>query len=170
MTTKKGSKEEAKPSRLFALVRVKGRTHVRGSISDTMKMLNLSRVNHCSILLDDAKYKGMIFKVKDYVTWGEVSDKTLMRLLKERARVTGDEALTDAYVKSNSKFDGIKSFSEALMACKAKISDVKGLRKVFRLNPPKKGFERKGIKEPYSRHGVLGYRGENINNLIERMI
>jgi len=39
---------------------------------------------------------------------------------------------------------------------------------VFRLNPPKKGY--KSIKKSYKEGGALGYRGEKINNLIQRMI
>ncbi len=42
--------------------------------------------------------------------------------------------------------------------------------KTFRLHPPKKGWERKGIKKPLKQGGALGYRGEKINELIKRMI
>ena len=41
---------------------------------------------------------------------------------------------------------------------------------VFHLSPPRKGFERKGIKQPFTKKGALGYRKEKINNLIQRMI
>ncbi|MGB9748245.1 MAG: uL30 family ribosomal protein [Candidatus Woesearchaeota archaeon] len=41
---------------------------------------------------------------------------------------------------------------------------------IFRLNPPRKGFERKGIKKPFNLGGAYGYRGEKINELIKRMI
>lgn len=44
---------------------------------------------------------------------------------------------------------------------------VKG--KIYLLNPPRKGFERKGIKVPYSLGGALGPR-DNIDELIKRMI
>ena len=40
----------------------------------------------------------------------------------------------------------------------------------FRLHPPRKGFERKGIKVPFKLGGVLGYRGKEINTLIQRMV
>ncbi len=43
-------------------------------------------------------------------------------------------------------------------------------KKTFRLHPPKKGWERKGIKKPYKKGGALGYRGAEINALIKRMI
>jgi len=40
----------------------------------------------------------------------------------------------------------------------------------FHLQPPRGGFERKGIKTPYSMKGALGYRKEKINLLIKKMI
>jgi large subunit ribosomal protein L30 len=38
------------------------------------------------------------------------------------------------------------------------------------MSPPRKGFERKGIKISYSIGGALGDRKEKINELIVRMI
>jgi large subunit ribosomal protein L30 len=43
-------------------------------------------------------------------------------------------------------------------------------KKFFRLNSPRKGFGRKGIKNPFTRGGALGYRGEKMNDLVQRMI
>lgn len=40
----------------------------------------------------------------------------------------------------------------------------------FRLNPPRKGFGRKGIKRPFKVGGALGYRGDKINDIIKRMV
>jgi large subunit ribosomal protein L30 len=40
----------------------------------------------------------------------------------------------------------------------------------FHLHPPRGGFERKGIKTPYTLKGALGYRKEKINLLIKKMI
>jgi len=40
----------------------------------------------------------------------------------------------------------------------------------FTLQPPRGGFERKGIKTPYASKGALGYRGDKINELIKKMI
>jgi large subunit ribosomal protein L30 len=48
--------------------------------------------------------------------------------------------------------------------------DKKALKPFFRLNPPRGGFERKGIKRGYAQGGALGYRGKEINALIRRMI
>ncbi|MFT4297563.1 MAG: uL30 family ribosomal protein [Candidatus Woesearchaeota archaeon] len=56
---------------------------------------------------------------------------------------------------------------------KSAESKGKGLKpgqKVYRLHPPVGGFERKGIKTPYSMGGVLGDRSDKISNLINKMI
>jgi large subunit ribosomal protein L30 len=44
------------------------------------------------------------------------------------------------------------------------------LKKYFLLHPPRGGFERKGIKTPFSTGGALGYRGTKINDLIKKML
>jgi large subunit ribosomal protein L30 len=48
--------------------------------------------------------------------------------------------------------------------------DPKKTKPFFRLNNPKGGFERKGIKWPFTKGGALGYRGDKINDLIKKMI
>jgi large subunit ribosomal protein L30 len=42
--------------------------------------------------------------------------------------------------------------------------------KYYTLHPPIKGFERKGIKMPFTRGGAHGYRKDKINDLIMRML
>jgi large subunit ribosomal protein L30 len=44
------------------------------------------------------------------------------------------------------------------------------LKKYFLLHPPRGGFERKGIKTPFTTGGALGYRGVKINDLIKKML
>jgi len=49
--------------------------------------------------------------------------------------------------------------------------DVDGaLKKYFLLHPPRGGFERKGIKVPFTNGGVLGHRGDKMNELIRKML
>jgi len=44
---------------------------------------------------------------------------------------------------------------------------IGGIKPVFRLHPPSKGFRGK-VMRSYMAGGVTGYRGENINNLIKK--
>ncbi len=60
-----------------------------------------------------------------------------------------------------------------LEAKKQKMVVYKGKEKIlpfFRLQPPRGGFERKGIKTSFQKKGALGYRGSKINDLIIKMI
>ncbi len=54
-----------------------------------------------------------------------------------------------------------------LIEKRGKIKDIKQIKQVFRLNPPRKGF--KSTRLPYPK-GDLGDRKEKINELLERMI
>ncbi|RLI23172.1 50S ribosomal protein L30, partial [Candidatus Bathyarchaeota archaeon] len=47
--------------------------------------------------------------------------------------------------------------------------DLPDIKPVFRLHPPRKGFKGK-IKKSFKAGGASGYRGEAINELLERMI
>ena len=111
----------------------------------------------------------MFKRVKDYVTWGEIDKNTLTKLIAERGRLPGNKKLNESYIKEKAKTD-VKEFSEMVYEGKKEIKDVPGLKPYFRLKPPLKGFERGGIKKPFSMGGVLGYRKNMINDLIQRMI
>jgi len=152
------------------IVRVRGRAHIKAGIADAMKVVGLTRKNHCVVLADTPQNIGMIKKAKDYITWGPADEKTVTALLKNRGKVTGGKALTDEYVKKNSKHENIGEFAKKLAQGDAQVKDVKGLKKAFKLNPPRKGFERGGIKKPYSVGGALGNRREKIGDLVMRMI
>ncbi len=151
-----------------AIVRVRGSAKIRHDAVTTLEMLRLRRVNHCVVLPADETSKGMLQVVKDYVTWGEVTTETIARMLFQRGQLAGGAKLTDAYVKENSGFGSILSFAKALERGEARLTDLKGLKPVMRLPPPRKGYE--GAKKPYADGGALGYRGAEIEKLIDRML
>ena len=152
----------------FAVIRVRGIVNIRGEIKDTLNMLRLHRVNHCVLISETPEYKGMLQKVKDYVTWGEVDGAILTDILKARGKLAGDKEITDKYIKSNSEFTSTTKFATAIAKGEAKITDLKGVKPVIRLHPPRKGYE--GIKRAFTVGGALGYRGKKINELLTRMI
>jgi len=84
---------------LIAIVRIRGRIKVKSGINDTMKMLNLTRQNHCVIYKDSKSLRGMLHKIKDYVTYGEINKDTLMKLLKKRLRLVGNKKVDDNILK-----------------------------------------------------------------------
>ena len=139
----------------LAAIRVRGLIGIKGRIEDTLKMLRLYKNNYCSVFPNNPVYSGMLKKAKDYITWGEIDDETFKILVDKRGEeFKGREA--DSKKKIN-----YKDFF---------VVNNKKIKKYFRLNPPRKGFERKGIKHSFKEGGALGYRGSVINDLIKRMV
>lgn len=152
----------------FAVLRLRGKSDLRADVRDTLRMLHLTRQNHCSIVPQDPTYGGMLQLVKDHVTWGEIDPEVLARLLLKRGRQVGDRPIDDAFVKAHSKYKSIWDLSQALAKGDARVADVKALRPVIRLPPPRKGY--RGIKRGFNDGGDLGYRGKAINQLLLRML
>lgn len=152
----------------LAAVRVRGSVGVRGDILDTLRMLRLTRVNHCTVLPAEPETEGMLRKAADYLTWGEIEPPVLTDLLAARGRVTGDRPLTEDYVKDVLGYPSVKALAEALSQGEVRLRDLEGVRPVFRLHPPVKGYE--GVKRAFTEGGALGHRGEAINALLRRMM
>ena len=153
----------------IAVLRIRGDLNVRREIKDTLKMLRLFNKNYCVIVDNNPNYVGMIKKIKDYVTWGEVNKETVELLLKNRGRLAGNKKLSEEYLKEKLKCS-FNDFVNDFFDKKKSLNDIPGLKQFFRLSPPIRGFERGGIKKPFSMGGALGYRKENINDLVRRMI
>jgi large subunit ribosomal protein L30 len=152
----------------YAVVRVRGTVHINPDTKKTLTLLNLTRVNHCVLIDEKPTTKGMLQVVKDYVTWGEIEKDILTKLITSRGKLEGDKEITDDYLKSATSFNTIDKISQAIADNKFKYKEIPSVKPVFRLNPPKSGY--KGIKRSFKEKGALGYRGKNINKLIERMI
>jgi large subunit ribosomal protein L30 len=141
---------------MYAVIRLKGLAKIRKDFKDTLKMLRLNRKMHCVVLEENDINKGMLYKVKDRVTWGEIDDDILKLLIEKRGRKAGNVRLTKE--ESESIFKETKE--------KQKVPN--NIKPVFRLTPPSKGFKH-SIKQHYPK-GELGYRGKEINELLKRMI
>ncbi len=118
------------PKKYVAIVLVRGMIGADQDVKDTVRMLNLERKFSCLVVEDSPVYRGMFQKVKDYATYGEITEETLKALDAKREK------------KNNH----------------------------YTLSPPKGGFERNGIKQPFSTHGALGNRGVKMNDLIKKMM
>ncbi len=115
----------------IAAIRLRGKWGVRKEIEDTLILLGLKRKNNLVVLENNNYNLGMLKKAKDYITYGEIKEETLKKLI-PRKEPKGKEKL------------------------------------IFTLPNPKKGF--KSIKKGFNQGGDLGYRGEKINELVERII
>ncbi len=150
---------------MYAVVRIRGSVDVRPDITNTLRMLRLTSVNHCVILDDTPNYKGMIKKVKDYVAWGPADSDTLTNLLSLRGRLEGGKRLTQEYM-DECELGAIPDFAEAVCSGDKKLSDIPKLKPVFRLHPPRKGH--RGIKKTVPEGGELGFH-EEIGVLLKKM-
>ena len=157
MNTKKASSVKASVSHQgpkLAVVLVRGLIDMNQPLKDALRVLRLHRKNHCVVVADNPVSRGMLNKVKDYVTWGEISSETYTELVERRGKE----------FKAR-QTDGKKKYSYATIEFKGKK-----YKPYFALNPPLKGFGRKGIKVAFRAGGALGNRGEKMNDLIKRMI
>lgn len=151
---------------MFAIIRIRGSAGKKKELGDTLKMLRMDTGNSCVIVPETADYKGVIEKLKDIITWGEIDKKTLTDMLKKRLRLKGNKRLNEENLKSITG-QNYESFADSLLEGKVRLKDFDQLQPVFKLTPPSKGF--KSVLEHYPR-GDLGYRGKEINKLVERMI
>jgi large subunit ribosomal protein L30 len=143
-------------SKKIAVIQIRGVIKTVGTVKDTLTMLKLYNKNYCVVVEATPQNLGMIKKVKDFVTYGEVEDSVLNDLIAKRGEeYTGPETDTKGKIEYKRKY-----FE----------SNGKKYKKYFRLCPPRKGYGRKGIKTPFTKGGALGYRGTKINDLIKRMI
>ncbi len=154
---------------IIAIVRVRGDIGINKKIKDTLNFLKLYRKNTCVVIPDSPDYLGMLRKIKDYTTFGELDRDVFVSLLEKRGKITTKQKLTESYLKEKVKKD-FKQFADDFYEFKISFKDVPGLKKFFKLHPPIGGFERGGIKKPFSIGGVLGYRGKEINKLISKML
>ena len=138
---------------MLAVIRVRAPAEVRDSINDTLKMLRLTRANHCVLLKESPSTAGMLLKARGCITWGPVRSELVERLVAKRGRLAGDEHVPAAEAKK--------------LVQKILGGEETPVKKVFRLNPPSKGFRATKMAWP---KGDLGDRGEAINELIERMM
>lgn len=142
-------------SEMVAVVRIRGSINLNRDVLKTFEHLNLENKNWCIFAKNEPSFLGMVHKVKDYVTWGEISEDVMKKLVEKRGELYSARMHDSKSRLTYNRFIEING---------------KKYRKVFRLSPPRKGFGRKGIKHPFSKGGALGYRAGKINDLIERMM
>ena len=124
----------------IAVILIRSRINLSPDVKKTLSLLKLGRKNSCAVVRDTPTTRGMLRMVKDYVTWGEISDAAVEELRTKRGKT-----------RKNKKGKEVP-------------------RKVFPLHPPRGGFERKGIKISFTKGGALGYRGDKITMLLKRML
>jgi len=152
---RKAKKVSDKSGNKILVIRVRGNINLTHEVRKTFEMLNLYNKNGCVVIEDTSSMMGMVKKVKDYVTWGEITEENHKKLIEKKADLyKGRTEDSKSKIKYNKYF----------------AYNKKKYKKFIRLSPPENGFGRKGIKISFSKGGTTGYRGEKINDLLKRMI
>ena len=151
-----------------ALVQIRGDVNMDTDIHDTLKMLNIHHVNHCTLVPDTETYNGMVSKVNDFVAFGEPSQETVELLVETRGEpAAGDADIDDEWVAEHTDYDDVAALAAALVAEETTLRD-QGLSPTLRLHPPRGGHD--GIKHPTKEGGELGrHDTEGIDELLEAM-
>ncbi len=145
-------------AKAFVVVRLRGSIQTRHTVETALLQFHLTRKNHATVLPNDATARGTLQKVKDYVTWGPATAATVQLLLDKRGE-TADGKRLDA--------KKVAELAPALAAGTLRLGTVRGVKPVFRLNPPRKGLKSMKLTFPA---GDLGYRGARIDDLVSRMV
>jgi large subunit ribosomal protein L30 len=159
---------KADERKCFAVVKVRGTIRAKREARETLEMLRLSRTNHAVLVDNRPSFIGMLYRVQNYVTWGEISKETVALLLKKRGRLAGGKKLADESVEKLG-YKSIDALADVIASCKAMYQKLPNVQPIFKLHPPRKGFKGK-TKKSFRAGGEAGYRGEKINELIKRMI
>lgn len=151
-----------------AVVQLRGEVNMTAGQRDTLKLLNLGRVNNATLVPEAETYRGMVAKVNDFVAFGEPSTDALATVLSTRVEPESGEATVDeAYLAEHTSYDDFAALAEALSAEETTLSE-QGLSPTLRLHPPRGGHD--GIKHPASAGGELGeHTTEGIDDLLEAM-
>ena len=153
---------------MHAIVQVRGEVNMSGDVRDTLRMLNLGRVNHCTFVPETETYDGMVQKVAEFVAFGSPSAGIVETLLRRRGEPeTGETPIDDDWVADNTPYNDVGALAEALVDEETTLSEV-GLTPVLRLHPPRGGHD--GIKATRTDGGVLGrHDPDEIDELLTAM-
>jgi len=152
----------------LAVIRIRGQVDMSPDVRTTLELLHLTRNCHITLVDNRASFLGMLKRVRNFVTWGEITQETLLLLLKERGRLTGNKTLSDDYAQRIG-YKNLDELATAVYNQKVEFQRLPDIKPVFRAHPPKKGDKGK-IKKSYTGGGVTGYRGEAVNELIRKMV
>jgi len=151
-----------------ALVQLRGDVNMDEDVVDTLKMLNLHHVNHCTFIPETDTYRGMVTKVNDFVAFGQPSQETVERLIAQRGEpLEGSADIDDDWVSENTEYSDIEALADALLDEETTLRD-EGLSPTIRLHPPRGGHD--GVKHPTVEGGQLGrHETEALDSLLEAM-
>ncbi len=142
----------------FLVVRMKGTINIPHWGQTTLDLLHLDKRFRATIIPESDNTKGMLDKIKHYVSWQEIDISTAKELLDKRARKQGYRRLTPEDV-AKLGFKSTDELAKSLVEGSVALSKLKPLKPWFALSPPRHGFKR-STKKMYGEGGILGNHKE----------
>ena len=142
---------------------MKGTVNVPYWARTTMDLLHLDKRFRATIIPEKDSTKGMLDKIKHYVSWQEIDVSTTKELLEKKARTGGYKKLT-AEDMTKLGFKNTDELAKSLSEGTAILSKLKPLKPWFALSPPKHGFKR-NTKKMYGEGGILGSHKELLSQV-----
>ncbi len=142
----------------FLVVRMRGTVNVPHWARTTLDLLHLDKKFRATIIPAKDNTKGMLDKVKHYVSWQELDVSTTKELLEKKARKGGYQKITTEDI-AKLGFKNSDDLAKSLVDGTTSLSKLKPLKPWFALAPPKNGFKR-NTKKMYGEGGILGSHKE----------
>src|SRR5689334_13220290 len=145
-------------AKAFLVVRMKGTVNTPYWARTTLDLLHLDKRFRATIIPAKDNTKGMLDKIKHYVSWQEIDVPTTKELLEKKARKGGYKKLTAEDI-AKLGFKSTDDLAQSLTEGTATLSKLKTVKPWFALSPPRGGFKRK-TKKMYGEGGILGNHKE----------
>jgi large subunit ribosomal protein L30 len=142
----------------FLVVRMKGTVNTPYWARTTLDLLHLDKRFRATIIPAKDNTKGMLDKIKHYVSWQEIDVPTTKELLEKKARKEGYKKLTTEDI-AKLGFKNTDDLAQSLVEGTTILSKLKTVKPWFALSPPRGGFNRK-TKKMYGEGGILGNHKE----------
>ena len=162
--------ESAKQPVILA-VRIRGTATDNPDVRRTMEILKMESTFRARLLENSPSNLGMLRTAKNLVAWGQVNPDVMEALLQKRGERDGNKKLDEEFAKVFFRKENIADLAKSIVAGEIGVKDLwlAGVKPRFRLHPPRGGFKR-STRRAATDGGELGYRGEDINRLVKRMI
>ena len=123
------------------------------------------------LLENTPSVEGMLRAAKNLVAWGKIDPQVLETLLRKRGERDGDKKLDDSFARVFFNKESVADLAKSIAAGEIPVRDLwsAGIKPGFRLHPPRGGF-RRSTRRAATDGGELGFRGDDINRLVRRMI
>ena len=140
---------------MIAVIRITGAVNLSAKVKETLHRLRIRRKYSLVLIKATVENQKLLKKMRDYIAYGPIDEKTLLELIEKRA----------IPINKETKIDPKKIISEL----DKKSLSALGIKPFFRLHPPRSGIDSTNHFGT-SRKAVLGDNKEKINDLIRRML